>query len=130
MADIGTGTVVTFGTSSWSPQSVEVDPVSFSRPALDTTHLGTTTARTYMAGDLYDGGEMTMRGHFDPAASLPPIDQAAETITIDFSGAGAGTFEYSGTGFMTAFDATAVEENVMSFTATIKWTGAITPAAN
>ena len=56
MADIGTGASLTFGTSSASFDLLSINPTNHSRPVVDTTHLGTTTARTNTPVDLIDTG--------------------------------------------------------------------------
>ena len=75
---IGTGATIAFGTSSYS-----VEVTNCNRPAIDTTHLGTTNARTFRPGDLYDGGQVEVDIHYDPD-DHPPISGAEETITITF----------------------------------------------
>jgi hypothetical protein len=120
--DLGTGTTITFGTSSFAFELLEVNESGESREAIDCTHMGTSATRAFVPGDLTDGGSITVRGHYTGAQD-PPIDAAAETITIDWGGSGL-TCAFSG--FMTNFAAGAQIEEKMEFTAEIKVAGAIT----
>lgn len=79
--DIGTGTVLTFAgfnaellDASWD--GIEVAEIDFS-------HMGTTTARVFEAGDLYDPGELTAEVHFK-ADEFPPIGGVLKTLAIAF----------------------------------------------
>jgi hypothetical protein len=62
------------------------------------------------------------------ASKDPPIEGAAESITVTYPmAAGATTAAtWTGTGFMTAYEPTVPINGIMTATATIKWTGAIT----
>ncbi len=122
----GTGTTVTFGTSGFTGNIMNVSQDGISRPSVDTSHMGTTTARTFTPGDLYDGGEITLSVQWDPAAATkPPISAAAETITIAFKG-GANTAQFSG--FVTEYGNDIPMEELMMTEITIKVSGVITYA--
>ena len=78
--------------------------LQLTRPRVETTHLGTSTNRTYMPGDLNEIGEVTLDVQFESKTGLPAIGTAAETITITFPlpGGGAATAaNIAGTGFIT-----------------------------
>lgn len=126
--DIGTGLTITFGTSSWSANFTVSNWSGLSRESVETTHLGTTTAKTFTPADLYDAGELQIDFQFD-VDDFPPIDQVAETITVTYplssGGSTAGTWVASG--FMTNFDHSVETETLMSGSATVKFTGSITP---
>ena len=122
--DLGTGVTIAFGTSAFVANVMSISHGGIQRPSVDTTHLGTTTARTFMPGDLYDGGEITLNIQWDPAAAVkPPIGGAVETITIDF-----GTPTVSFSGFATGYGYDVPLEELMTSEITIKVTGAITYA--
>lgn len=119
--DVATGTTVTFGTSGFSCEILDITRVfSYSRGSIDTTHQGTTTARTFMPTDLYDGGEMDFAFHFD-AAQAPPISAAEEVITIALPSGQGVDF----TAFLTGYEAGAPLEDKMTGTATLKISGVI-----
>lgn len=122
----GTGTTVTFGTSGFSFSLLDISGPGLSRDAVETSYMGTTTAKTFEPADLYDGGEFNVTGAYTGAVS-PPITNAAETITIDWSGTGVG-YKSTFSGFMTAFEPQAAIDERMTFTATIKVTGAVSAA--
>lgn len=69
-ANVGTGTTITFTTSSTSLEVVEANRDGFERADVDTTHLGTSGYKTAMPGDLIDPGELKLKVHHDPAT--PP----------------------------------------------------------
>ena len=123
---VGTGTTITFGTSGFSANIMSVDGPGITREAIETTHMGTTTAKTFIPADLIDGGEMSFTMQFDGALD-PPTDAAAETITIDWGGAGTGE-KWTFSGFMTGFNPSSPLEELMTASATLKVTGDVTVA--
>jgi len=124
--DVAHGITITFGTSGWTGQIVNVNGPNMTREALDTSHQGTTTAMTFVPADLYDPGGLDIDVHFNPDTGLL-IDDAAETITITWpSGA---TWEF--TGFSTGFTVTGTHNQLLTASMTLKASGeiTITPAA-
>lgn len=125
--DIGTGATISFGSSGFSAHITNVDHSGISRAVVETSHLGTTTARTFVPGDLYDGGTVALEMNFD-SNDQPPITSTAETITITFpikpGGSTGATAQFSG--FVQDWSYTVPLEDKMTATATIKVTGAIT----
>lgn len=125
--DIGTGATINFGSSGFSAHITHIDHSGISRAVVETSHLGTTTARTFIPGDLYDGGTVALDLNFDPN-DQPPITSTAETVTITFpvkagqsSGASA---QFSA--FVSDWGYTVPLEDKMTATITLKVTGAIT----
>ena len=125
--DIGTGASVTFGTSSFTANYTDINWGGIERTSVQTSHLGTTTAHTFVPGDLFDPGEATFEIQFDPD-DYPPIDQAAETITVTFPvGAGGSSgATWAATGFATGFEFGVPLEDLMTGTLTVKFSGDIT----
>ncbi len=122
MADIGDGATIAFGTSSFSGAFKTLQHTGVSRASVPTYHLGTTTAKTYAVGDLYDPGEISGTLGYDPDAQ-PPYNGAAEAITITFPGG--ATMACSG--FVTNFDEPMLENDTeMIASITIKLSGSIT----
>lgn len=111
----GLGTTITFGTSQFSAQIMDVSGPTVTRGTFETSHMGTTGAKTFEPEGLTDGGEVTYDIKYDPSAS-PPTDQPNETITINFGGVQAVSF----TGCMTGFSPTAPMEGDMTASVTIK----------
>lgn len=127
MTDVTTGATVVFGTSAFAAELMSIGLPSISRGSIDTTHLGTSDARTHLPVDLIEWGELELEFNFDPNEE-PPMSGAAETITITFptpSGGSSGA-TIAGSGFMTAFAITGSLEEKMTATATVKWTGDLT----
>ena len=98
-----------------------------SRAALDTTNSATTTARTFVPEKLVNYGEIRVSLLLNSAAD-PPIEGAAETITITWPMQTGGTVapSWTGTGFMTGYEANGEINGIMTATATIKITGTLT----
>lgn len=122
--DIGTGTTFTFGTSGFSFDLLNVDWSGIAREAINTSHMGTTTSHTKMPTDLKDSGQITLEGAFIGNLD-PPLNGAAETVTIDYAGEGAG-YRWSASAFIVGFDITAPLEDKMTFSMTLEVTGNIT----
>jgi hypothetical protein len=119
--DIGTGHTVVFATSGFSSEIVDLTYPGLSREWINSSHQGTTTAHAFIPADLFDPGEMTLTCHFNPDTD-PPIDAAAETITIT-SPAGA-TWVFSGG--MSGYDPGATLNDKMTVDVTVKVSGDIT----
>ena len=135
--DIGTGTTIGFGTSSWTSELLSIDWSGISREAIETSQMATAAAgankfgnRTYVPGQLSDPGELTCEFHLDPDKE-PPIDQPAETITVTFplvSGDSTAA-NWACSGFATGFSASIPLEDKMTATMTIKLTGNVSQTA-
>jgi hypothetical protein len=122
----GHGISITFS-SGFFAWITDVNPSSMRREALETTNSATTTARTFTPEKLVNYGDLRVTMQFD-ASKDPPIESAAEAITITYPMASGATTaaSWTGTGFMTAYEPTVPINGIMTATATIKWTGAIT----
>jgi hypothetical protein len=120
MAEIGTGTTITFGTSGFTGEILEITGPDGSRVSVPTSHLGTTVAHTFMPGDLVDWGEVSLEIAFDPTED-PPIDEAPESITITFPNSDTTSWEF--TGFVTGFNVRTPLEERMTATMRLKITG-------
>lgn len=97
----------------------------FTREQVPTSHMGTTTAKTFTPATLYDPGELQISGRYDPA-NPPTLTATTQTVTIDWGGDGDTS---TGSGFITSFTPTAEaedDESLISFEMTIKATGAWT----
>ena len=76
------GTTITFQSGFFAEiQSVSVDGMS--RAAHDKSHTGTDRWRTFFFSRLTDPGGLSVGIRYDPDTT-PPINEAAETITITF----------------------------------------------
>lgn len=122
--DVGTGTTIVFGTSSFTAELLSVNGNDVTREDIDATHMGSTGYREFNPARLVDGGSIEMEFGFDPD-DQPPVTGVAETITITFplpsGGATAATFVF--TGYINAWSWGAPLEENMTGTATIKVDG-------
>lgn len=135
MADIGTGASLTFSSATESYDVLSIDVSDVSRPSVDTSHLGTTTARTFIPGDLYDPGTMEIEYLLDPSTmstNRPIIDNAAETITLQWAEVTSSTAtnaaggKFSASGFATSWSCSTPLEDRITATLGFKFSGAIT----
>ncbi len=124
MAESGNGTTITM--AGYSANILDLS-WSSSRDSIETSHMGTTTAKTFIPDDLYDLGEITLETEF-LTTTLPPIGGAAETLTISMGGLGASN-TWEGSGFLTGFDISVPMGNRMTATMTWKMTAAFAAIA-
>ena len=125
-ADIGTNATVTFANSSFNMFITDISWDGITRPAIQTTYLGTSGAHTFMPGDLYDAGSMTLQCQWDINKAIP-YGSTAETIT--FAPPVAPGYMTAGSwvavGFITDAGVQVPLEDMMTATVTIKFTGTI-----
>lgn len=117
-----TGITLVGGTTGAIGEILSLDGPELTREAIESTHYGTTTARTFEPGTLYDPGEITGTLQVD-TSSLPDIAAVAETWTLTFPSGGT----WAASGFMTAHQVTTsgIEDRAeASFT--IRLSGAVT----
>ena len=127
MAGIGTGS--TLDISSWPATvdiiSIEVSGVS--RESVESSTLGTSGGKTFIAGDLYDPGTVEIEYLLDPDtlnADQPPISTAAATLTITLArDVATSDSTFTATGFMTEWGMSIPLEDRMTATGTFKLTG-------
>lgn len=121
---VGDGSTVTFGTSGLSLQLVDISGPDMTRNAVDTSHLGSSGWKSFLPSGLIDGGTVTLTVHHNPATDIAAfLDDAAETITINWGGSG-DTYVFSG--FGTGYTAGARIDELMEATLTVKVTGTVT----
>lgn len=118
MAEQFQGTTITFQ-SGFCAEITGVSHSGIARTAIDTTHTTSTDGwMTFTPSDLKNNGELKVDLQFD-SGEEPPIDAAAETITVSFaSGA-----TMACTGFMTAFEYTGQMDDKWTASATLKLSG-------
>jgi hypothetical protein len=127
--DTGMGTTLTPGTdSTFLPELTSLSHNGESIEEIETSHLGTTSYKTYIPADLKEGGEIQVEGRY--LGSFQPSIGTVQTWTIDWGGTGAG-YKTTFSGFWKSFEPKAeVGANLMTFSAVIKITGAVTHAAS
>jgi len=121
--DIGDGTTIEFGTSSFAAY---VDSIRWSgqgREEIDMSHIGTTEGMPFLPSDMYDPGTLQLELHHDPDVT-PPLAGANETITITFplrGGSSAATFAC--TGNVQNYEFSAAKREKISASMTVKLSG-------
>ncbi len=136
-ADEGRGATLTLGTNTWDTNALitSITPEPVTRSPLETTHLGTTTARTFIPEDLVDNGGFTIEflaNGSDANATLPVL-QAAETVTITYalvSTSATGQI-ITGSAFCTEYNPpTAQVGELLKGSAKFKWASTLTFTAS
>lgn len=128
MADQGEGHggTITFGTSSTTINARTIQATGVSREVINTTHLGTTTAKTSAPSTLYDAGQVTVTWLYDPDVQ-PPFTAAAETITLTHPDTLTNGATSASSGYVINFDEPTMETDAEQIASmTIQRTGAIT----
>lgn len=123
MAINPTGSAVTFD-SGFCAEMLSFDAPGWEREVIDISHMGTTVAKVFMPGDLYDPGEFRVRLAVVPGTEPPMVD-AAEEIVLTWSDGSTWTFD----GFAKSYSASAEMEARGEAELVIKVTGAIAVAA-
>jgi len=126
--NVGTGSTITFS-SGFFGEILSIGWSGINREAVETSHMGTTGGRTFIPGDLYDPGELSVELNFEATDDVTtPITSAAETVTVTIPNSPTATTvsTWAASGFMTSFEVTDPMEDKMTASATIKFTGDIT----
>ncbi len=123
-ADTGHGAAITFGTSALVFNWTNIDAGAKNRPAVKTTHLGTTSDEEYMAGDLDENGEMKVGFQWDDLLDEPSTSATAETITLTYSSGAT----LAGTGLITGVKRPNAQTGQLKMgELTIRWDGGTGP---
>jgi hypothetical protein len=96
----------------------------YTRESIKTSHLGTTTAHTFIPSSLYDAGGCTIEFQTDEAItySAYAVDQTPGALTITF----ASGLVFTTTAFVESMDFGADLEQLQTGTVTFKFTAAMT----
>ncbi len=132
-ADDGHGATLTLGTNTWDTAAliVSIKPEAVTRSPLETTHLASSVARTFIPEDLVDNGgfEIEFLNNGSDANATLPVLFAPETITITYaiiSTASTGQI-ITGSGFCTEYTmGTAAVGEIIKGTAKFKWASTVT----
>ena len=115
--DLGTGTTVTHAAFTGNVTNISWSGIG--RETVDISHLGSTGFKEFLAGDLADPGEITIEGQFE--GDVATVNDVASNLVITLPDAATITVS----AFCIGFDFDIPLEEVMTFTATFKATGAI-----
>ena len=125
--DIGWGATLTFQ-SGVIGRITAANWANFgAREARETSYMASTNGwRTYLPTDLKDPGDLTVEAWFDKNAAIKTaVAAAAETTTVTapIHAGGSSAFSSACSGFATGFSFDIPQDDVMSSTLTIKFTG-------
>ena len=111
----------------WAAEVLGASWGGISRPAIDTTHsLTANNARTFIPGDLYDPGELTLDLHLDQDGT-PPMTDASGSVRMEIPNPGSTNVTgWDAAGYLTSFNWTGPLEDKMTATATVKFSDEIT----
>lgn len=128
MADVGTGITIVFGTSGFTAEVMNINGNDMTRPEINASHMGTTGYQEYIPGKLLEGGSVELEINFDPD-QIPPLNAAAETITITFPlpQGGITPADVEFTGFINSWSWSAPLEEKMTADVGIKVDGKTAP---
>lgn len=130
----GLGASLTLGTSTWETNTLitSITHEEATREALETTHLATTGARSFIPSDLPDNGGFTVEFIADRPSnttntSINILIASAETATITFpvsSGTNGATI--AGSAFCTSYTPpSAAPGELTRGSAKFKWAGVV-----
>jgi hypothetical protein len=120
--NIGTGTSIMVGTG-FVAEILDVSPPAPKRNSIQTSHMGTVDAHTFIPTKLVDWGELKFDMAFDPSV-VPPIDASPAQCVITFPDAETWTFQ----GFLTGYEPKTPLEDKMTASVTVKVSGKVTQA--
>ena len=120
--NIGTGTTVTF--SGWSGDVTGVRWNGIEVPIIDMSHMGTSAWKTFIAGDLKDGGTVEVDLLFADDAIVPLVG-TTQTLTMKRAGQ-ATNGKWAASCIFQSFSAVVPFEDRMTATATFKVSGEVT----
>ena len=130
--DIGTGASISIaGATVFTAQYTNLAWDGIEKAVIQTSHLGTTTAHTYVLGDLYDPGELSCDLWWD-INKVPPFTSVGGSTfsTITMTLPIAPTFAVAGTmaasGAVRGISMAIPLEDMMTQTIAIKFSGTIT----
>lgn len=142
-AAIGHASVIVFApspttniTDSFFANIIDFDWSGIARAAIDSTHMGTVGAKTFLSGGTYDPGGISVTLQFNTTATTAAHSVAAimtattaalteENCTMQFG----ATAAYKAFAFATDMGVAAADEDVITQSVTLKFSGAVATAA-
>lgn len=131
--DLSTGMSISYATSSFTAELIGAGNSGVSRKSVDVSHMGTAAPGAaeygnmkFIAGRLTDAGSLDVEMHYNPD-TIPPIDLAAEVITVTFPLFPGDTTaaKLVFTGFFTSYDEAYPLDDKMVVSGAIKVSGSI-----
>ena len=123
LPEVATGTTITWDSGFCTAKVRGINWTGISRESVETTQFETLIGKTFMPGDLFDPGEVSIDMLFDVDAEPPwETTDVADTFTVTFPGGSS----WSCSAFLIGFEWSGQLEEVLSATMTLKCTGNIT----
>lgn len=122
--DIGTGTVLTTISGTFTAYVLGIDHSGASRPMIDVSYMGTTGGAPFIAGEIYDPGEITFSCLLK-TSELPPITDVIDTFVLTFP----DSSTFTAKGAVSGFSFSDPMEDRMTIDVTVKLSGTILMAA-
>ena len=128
VAAVGTGATLTTG--ELATFALNITSISFSgisRESIDTTHMGTGEARTFIPGDLYDPGQIEIEFQVPTDSPLTNfkledvLQDATTTFVLTLTEGG----DWTGNGFVTDISFDVPLEELVTGSVTLKCSGGI-----
>ena len=118
---LGNGATFSYTGLTGNFTSIEFD--GFIREVIESSHLGTTTSKTFIPDDLYDAGTVSVSGQMDVSVAYgTPMTAAESSLVITWDTA----VSITANAFATSFKYGSQNGQIQEFTATFKLTGDIT----
>lgn len=123
-ATLGTGSTLSFGTNTtFLPELLSVEFSGRNRESINSSHMGTSNAHTFIPASLVDNGTITATFHHDGTDDFETlINHAGEMVTVQWGAAGVS---WACTAFVTDVSASSPLEDKMTATMTLKCTGTV-----
>ncbi len=129
-ANVGTGTTISWSTSNPQLEILSITSGDASVPVIDVTHMGSTTSRAKITGDLRDEGDFTVEAHLDNIqmdlvySSLGTSQTC--TITLPLGSTDTSNATVSGTAAITSVNWSLPLEDKQLCNYTGTWLGVVT----
>ncbi len=128
----GSGATLVFTTNAYAVNITSASWSGMSRPALDTTYLGSATAKSSIPGDLYDPGTIDCDFNGTPseldALITHMTTNAVDTFTVTFDQETGETTaaDFAASGYIIDHNLTIATEELIAGSFTVQLSGAIT----
>ena len=129
-ADVGTGSSITFGTStSFDMQITGIKVNGEEVPLIDITHMGTTGTRELMLGDLKGNVSLDVDINYDSSETIPTGVKQTITLTTPVPAGMTNGATLAGTGAIVSHSGDIQLEDKMTGSYKIQYLSGVTRAA-
>jgi hypothetical protein len=121
-SQIGTGATAVLTTNALGMDLTNINWAGITRPAVKSSHIGTTDADTFIFAERTDWGTVNLAGYFNVVGQLPITNMEAttpDTMTVTFADGSTWAASVGSTEF--EFDNP--DEEMVTFAASFKVTG-------